>query len=237
MVSTNALKVVSIDDHYLIHEAVRSLLADDSDIELVGEGSAGEHIFPLLDKHRPDALILDLLMPRSAGGDPETDSFMPVPALEKLRQEYPETAVIILSQYLNQRVVQSAIQHGVRGYLLKSDNLSLNLPEAIKEVSRGGVFFSIEVSRALFNRSQVPPDDLLTLRQRQIILAIAKSPNASYAELADRLSISRRTFKGHLDGAYKALEVGNVTACIIRCMQLGLIPFSQNGHGIRFGDL
>lgn len=231
------LRVVSVDDHYLIHQAVRSLLADYPDIELVAEGNAGEHVFPLVERHRPDALILDLLMPRSAGGDPETDSFMPVPALERLRQEYPETAIIILSQYLNMRVVESAIQHGVRGYLLKSDNLSLSLPDAIKRVSVGGVFFSDQVSKALFDRTRAAREDLLTLRQRQIVLAIAKSPNTSYAELADRLSISHRTFKGHLDGAYKALEVNNITACVIRCMQLGLIPFSQNGHGIRFGDL
>lgn len=231
------IKVVSVDDHYLIHEAIRSLLADHQGIDLVGEGNVGEQIFPLVERHRPDVLILDLIMPRLVGGNPEIDAFMPAPTLVKLRQDHPETAVIILSQYLNQHIVQSAIQHGVRGYLLKSDNLSLNLPDAIKEVNRGGVFFSLPVSQELFNPPQAPPDNLLTARQREIILAIAKAPDTPYAEIADRLSISPRTLKGHLDNAYKALDVGNITACIIRCMQLGLIPFVQNGQGIRFGDL
>lgn len=231
------IKVVSVDDHYLIHQAIRSLLADRNDIELVGEGSAGEQIFPLIEEHRPNVLILDLIMPQVVGGDPEVDAFLPTPTLVKLRQEYPETAVIILSQYLNRRIVQSAIQHGVRGYLLKSDNLTLNLPDAVKEVDRGGVFFSVAVSRELFNPPPSPPEDLLTPRQREIILAIAKTPDTPYSEIADRLSISPRTLKGHLDSAYKALEVGNITACIIRCMQLGLIPFVENGEGIQFGEL
>lgn len=231
------IRVVSVDDHYLIHEAIRSLLADQETIELVGVGSAGDQIFSLVEKYDPDVLILDLIMPRLVGGDPEVEAFMPGPTLIQLREEYPETAVIILSQYLNRRIVQSAIQHGVRGYLLKSDNLSLNLPDAIKEVNRGGVFFSVAVSRELFNPPPAPPEDLLTPRQREIILAIAKTPDAPYSEIADRLSISPRTLKGHLDSAYKALEVGNITACIIRCMQLGLIPFIQNDQEIHFGDL
>ena len=55
------MSVVSVDNHYLIHEAIRSLLADCNDIELVGEGSAGEHVIPLVKKHLPHVLILDLL--------------------------------------------------------------------------------------------------------------------------------------------------------------------------------
>jgi len=231
------IRVVSVDDHYLIHEAIRSLLTDHENIELVGAGSAGDQIFPLVEKYAPDVLILDLIMPRLVGGNPEVDAFIPGPTLIKLREVYPETAVIILSQYLNRRIVQSAVQHGVRGYLLKSDNLSLNLPDAIKEVNRGGVFFSVAVSRELFNPPPTPPEDLLTPRQREIILAIAKTPDMPYSEIADRLSISPRTLKGHLDSSYKALEVGNITACIIRCMELGLIPFVENGEGIQFGEL
>jgi DNA-binding NarL/FixJ family response regulator len=233
----NKINVVSVDDHYLIHTAIHGLLADYENIELVGEGFAGASVFPLVEQHKPNVLILDLLMPQQQGGDLGKDSFQPIPALAQLREEYPDTAIIILSQYLNQAIVQGAIQHGVRGYLLKSDNLSLNLPDAIEQVSRGGVYFSLEVSRQLFQRPETPSDDLLTYRQRQIILAIAKSPDTPYSEIADRFAITYRTVKGHLDLAYKALGVSNITACIIRCMQLGLIPFTQNGRGILFGDL
>lgn len=234
---SDKISVVSVDDHYLIHEAIRSLLNDYTDIELVEVGSAGEHVIPLVEKYQPDVLILDLLMPQQEGSKIEEESFRPGKTLAQLHEQYPKTAVIILSQYLNQGIVQDAIQHGVRGYLLKSDNLSLNLPDAIKEVRRGAVFFSLEVSRQLFRPSQASIEDLLTYRQREIILAIAKSPDKSYEEVADQFYIAHRTVKGHLNDAYKRLGVSNITACIIRCMQLGLIPFSQNGRGIEFGSL
>jgi DNA-binding NarL/FixJ family response regulator len=233
----NKITVVSVDDHYLIHAAIHGLLADHENIEVVGEGFAGASVLPLVQQYKPNVLILDLLMPQQQGGDLEKDSFQPLPTLAQLREEYPDTAIIILSQYLNEAIVQSAIQHGIRGYLLKSDNLSLNLTDAIQQVSRGGVYFSLEVSRQLFQRPETPAGDLLTYRQRQIILAIAKSPDTPYSEIADRFVITYRTLKGHLDGAYKALGVSNITACIIRCMQMGLIPFTQSGRGILFGDL
>lgn len=231
------IKVVSIDDHPLIHEAIRSLMADRPNMELVAEGYVGDHLFVLLDKHKPDVLVLDLMMPQHENGQPDNSTFSPLPALARLVKEYSDTAVIILSQFLHQGIAQGAIQHGVRGYLLKSDNLSLNLPSAIEEVNRGGVYFSLEFSQELFRSSDSPPRDLLTYRQREIILAIAKNPDLSYEQIADGLGITARTLKGHLNLTYKALEVTNLTACIIRCMQLGLIPFSHHGTGIIFGNL
>lgn len=212
-------------------------MADRQDMELVAEGYVGDHLFPLVDEYQPNVLILDLMMPQHENGHPDNPRFSPLPALARLVEEYADIAVIILSQFLHQGIAQGAIQHGVRGYLLKSDNLSLNLPTAIEEVNRGGVFFSLEFSQELFKPKVTPPEDLLTDRQRESILAIAKNPDLSYDQNADKLGISTRTLKGHLNNAYRALEVTNLTACIIRCMQLGLIPFSHNGTGITFGDL
>lgn len=233
----NTISVVSVDDHHLIHEAIRSLLADEECIDLVAEGYAGDDVLTLVGQHRPDVLLLDLVMPKRRGWDPNRGIFLPIPTFAKLRQKFPDTGVIILSQYLDYDIAQAATQNGVRGYLLKSDDLTLHLPEAIKQVHQGRVFFSSEVSSELFRRLDHGADEAITWRQRQIILAVAKSPDTPYVELAERLGISYRTFKGHLDSAYKVLAVSNVTACIIRSMQLGLIPFSQNGKGICFGDL
>jgi DNA-binding NarL/FixJ family response regulator len=231
------IKVVSVDDHPLIHEAIRSLMADHQNMELVAEGYVGDHVFSLVEEHRPNVLILDLMMPAHENSQQKDQTFSPVPALERLVEEYPDTAIIILSQFLHKTIAQSAIDHGVRGYLLKSDNLSLNLPVAIEQVNKGGVYFSLEFSQELFSAKGPPPNKLLTVRQRETILAIAKNPDQSYSQIADGLGIAERTVKGHLNNAYRALEVSNITACIIRCMQLGLIPFGNDGVGITFRDL
>lgn len=233
----NPISVVLIDDHPLIHEAVKSLLAEREDIVLVGQGLAGEHLFPLLDEHEPDVLVLDLTMPQQQSDSPTRFAYMQ--ALAELAANYPNTTIIILSQYLQPGIVQSAAEFGVRGYLLKSDNLSLNLPEAILAASRGGVFFSEAVSRELFGASRKPVENTLTLRQRQVILAIAKKPDNSYATTAGLLGITENTLKGHLRVAFSELRVTNITSCIIRCMQLNLIPFAVNADGssIQFGEL
>lgn len=230
------IKVVQVDDHPLIHEAVKSLLSERTDIVLVGQGFAGEQLFPLLVECEPDVLILDLMMPHYRGTSLVRFAYMQ--ALARLSAEFPNTATIVLSQYLQSGIVQSAAEFGVRGYLLKSDNLSLSLPEAILAASRGGVFFSAEVSRELFGTVRKPADNILTERQREVILAIAKKPDDPYARTASLLGISEHTLKGHLRGAFVELCVTNIAACIIRCMQLNLIPFTvdPDGRGIQFGE-
>jgi len=232
------ITVVVVDDHPLIQEAVRSLLAEREDIELVGEGTTGEHVFSLVEAHAPDILILDLGLPQRQQSP--SGKFQYLEALATLNRDYPGTSVIILSQYLHQSVVQSMIEYNVRGYLLKSDNLSLNLPEAIATVHQGGVFFSTEFSKELFGgRTEAASDSVPTERQRAVLLAIAQSPNASYSEIAEQLGITDHTVKAHLKRSFQALGVGNLTAALIRAMQLNLIPFAvpDNGPGIVFGGM
>lgn len=226
------IKVVSIDDHPLIHQAIRSLLDEYNEIEHVAEGYSGDQLFPLLEQHRPDVVILDLIMPQHENQKPNSRSFVPLQALAELRKRHSEVAVIILSQYLHRGIAQGAISHGVKGYLLKSDNLSLNLPAAIKHVSKGGVYFSTAFSKEMFSTPDPTHDKLLTNRQKEVILAIIRSPDLSYAQIADRLHLEPRTVKGHLSNAYKSLGVTNLTACIIRCMQLGLIPLTITETGV-----
>ncbi|MAU00640.1 MAG: hypothetical protein CL608_26140 [Anaerolineaceae bacterium] len=232
------ITIITIDDHPLIREAVRSSLASRNDMKLVGEGWVGEHLLTLVEQHQPDVVILDLGMPQFVDGQRQ-ERFAALPTLVTLNESFPKTAVIILSQYAMKSVIQEAIEVGVKGYLLKSDNLSLNLTGAIEAVHHGGVYFSQEISQLLFQQATpVAGDNLLTGRQKEIILAIARNPNASYTQIANDLHISESTLKGHLHNAFRALDVTNITACIIHCMQQGLIPFAINEHGqIEFGAL
>ena len=127
------IRVVSIDDHHLIHEAIRSLLDDEENIHLVADGYAGEDVLRLVENYKPHILILDLMMPQVKDDELDSERFLPLPMLERLHQEFPAMGIIILSQYLHHEIAQVAIQNGVRGYLLKSDNLSLYLATAITQ--------------------------------------------------------------------------------------------------------
>jgi len=229
---SNSIRVVIVDDHPLIHEAVRSLLSKHNDMELVAEGTTGEHVIPLVTKHQPDILLLDLSMPQHAA-DPETDRFSAPSTLLTLQATHPETAVIILSQYLRPAILQYMIKYGVRGYILKGDNFSLTIPKALQEVSQGGSYFSPKVTRALVSQSH-QPNHILTQRQKEIVLTVAQNPDITYAVLASTLYIAESTFKGHLQQVFKILEVGNITACIMRCIDLGLITCDLTDNGLTF---
>jgi len=238
LMNNKPITVITIDDHPLIREAIRNLLSGRNDMELVGEGWAGEHFLTLVEQYQPDVVILDLGMPQFAEGQ-RLERFAALPALVVLNKQFPQTAIIILSQYAMKSIIQEAIEVGVKGYLLKSDNLSLNLTGAIEAVHRGGVYFSQEISQLLFQQTTAGGGhNLLTERQKEIILAIARKPDASYSQIASELYISESTLKGHLYNAFKALNVTNITACIIHCMQQGFIPFVINERGqIEFGVL
>jgi len=222
------IKVVVVDDHALIREAVRTLLANRKHILLVGEGSAGEDVLRLVEEQSPDVLLLDISMPQKAD-DPADGKFAILPALETLQNDHPHSKVIILSQHLQPALIQAIMRHKVNGYLLKSDDLTLKLAEAVEVVSRGGIYFSREASRAITGMSA--EIDTLTEKQRAVLLAVAQKPDAQYSELAEELFISLNTFKWHLRQAFQTLGVSNVTAALIVCMERGLIPFFKDSRG------
>lgn len=215
--------IVVIDDHALIRHAIRSLVAAQPNLHLVGEGDSGEALFALVSEHRPDVVILDLNMPHHKTEDGTPQRFQALPELARLRRAYPQTAVIILSEHLAPVLVQEAMTSGVRGYILKSDDLSLSLSETINIVSRGGIFFSQGVQQELFGTAGAIEPPLLTPRQQELLAVIAAAPNDSYAQHAVRLSIQTSSFKNQLDKIFKKLDVNNLTACMIRCHQLGII--------------
>lgn len=216
------ISIVAVDDHHLIREGIRNNISSHKNIELVGEGRSGDDVFPLVEKYRPDILLLDLSMPQHTSG--EAKQFQALPAISKLSEIYPETRIIILSQQYLPVIIEGAIERGVMGYILKSDDLSLNLPSAIQTVAKGGVYFSETISTELFARHHSPKaDHSLTERQIEILTQIAMNPDLSYVEHATFFGISESTLKGHLTKAFKALGVKNVTAAIIKCMQIGII--------------
>ncbi len=221
------MTIIAVDDHPLICQAIKSLVADRENMVLVGKGAAGEHLFPLVAEHRPDVAILDLNMPQfeTHDGNATLDTFPVLPMVARLHQEYPETAVIILSHIIPS-VVHEGVGRGnnIKGYLLESDDLSLKLPEAIDLVSKGGVFFSEAIRRELFDSPEKIGKPLLTKRQKEIIAAITQVTNASYAYHADILGIAESTLRNHLTSAYKSLDVSGITAAILRCKELGIIP-------------
>lgn len=224
------IKVVIVDDHPLIREAVRTLLSGHGQIALVGEGTVGEDVLTLVAEHEPDVLLLDISMPQRAN-DPESGSFAVLSTLKVLQRNHEKTKVIILSQHLQPAFIQSITRARLNGYLLKSDDLSLKLAEAVETVYHGGTYFSNAVSQAMVEMSA--NEIILTDRQQDILLAIAQNPEAPYSKLAEDLCISERTFKWHLGNTYRKLGVNNIRSAMLACIEYDLIPFVEDVQGGR----
>lgn len=219
------ITVIIIDDHPLIRHAVKTLVAEIEDLVLVAEGTAGEHLISLVAEHRPDVVILDLNMPQLEANHngKASEPFQALPEVTKLHQQYPETAVIILSEHIVPGLIYNGIKNGIKGYILKSDDFSLSLPEAIDIVSKGDISFSTRIQQELFAARADSNPPVLTPRQVEIVQTIAKSPDSSYAQHAANLTIRESSLRNHLTNINKIVGTQNLTGCIIRCLQLGII--------------
>lgn len=217
------ITVLVVDDHALIHEAIRSRLDDHDDIKIVAEGMVGEQVLPLVARHRPDIVLLDLRMPQRAG-DRDSSAFPFLEVIARLSQMYPETRVIILSQYAIPGEVQEIMRRGARGYVLKGDILSLRLAEAIKSVHAGHSFFSRAVQQILFEAPRSDRVAMLTARQQEVWLIKMRNLDKPNAELAALLHISESAFKGHLTNAYRTLEVKNTAEAVAYYAQMQQPP-------------
>jgi DNA-binding NarL/FixJ family response regulator len=151
------------------------------------------------------------------------DIFPVLPMIARLHKEYPETAVIILSQHITSGLAKGIVASGAKGYLVKSDDLSLKLLEAITLINDGGVFYSDAVREALIQKDEEMPLPVLTRRQKEILATIAQSPNDSYSQHAAGLGIAESTLRNHLTNIFKALDVNNIAAALMRSMKLGIL--------------
>ncbi|MCP5096842.1 MAG: response regulator transcription factor [Chloroflexi bacterium] len=220
------ITVITLDDHYLVRHGIRSLLNDDPTIELVGEGGAGEHLDPLLQKHKPDIVLLDIGMPQTEGvTDNEGDNtFHVLPAIARVLRHYPDMNIIIVSQYASQALIEGSLELGVKGYVLKGDVLSEHLTDAIRTVHRGGTYLSEGVGKRLnYKRRKAQTETILTARQAEVMQMIAANPDLSYADHAAQMQISEHTFNNHLRQIFSRLSVSSLAAAIVKAVQLGII--------------
>lgn len=223
--TSEAIRVVTIDDHPLIREGIRSRLSAGPNIEVVAEGWVGEHLEQLVAQYQPDIVLLDLEMPdKEQPAGKENFRFRAFPTISRVRKLYPATRIIVISQHATQALIEGALDAGVNGYLMKDDALSLHLIDAVRAVHLNGVYFSGEVSRTLVSlQNMAGVNQTLTQRQREILQVIAENPDRSYAQHAARLNISEHTLSNHLRQIFERLEVTNITAAIVKAIQQGII--------------
>jgi DNA-binding NarL/FixJ family response regulator len=201
------IRVLSVDDHPLLREGIAELIANQSDMQLIGEASNGREALEQFRKHHPDITLMDLQMPEMSGID----------AISAIRGEFPDARIIVLTTYAGDFQVSRALKAGARGYLLKG-MLRQELLEAIRAVHAGKKRLSAEVAAEIAEHAT---DDVLTPREIDVLRLVAKG-NAN-KEIAGKLSVTEETVKGHVKNILAKLGVHDRTHAVTIGLKRGII--------------
>ncbi len=182
------IRLVLADDHTIVREGLKQLLAASGDMEVVGEASDGGQVMERVRTLDFDVLLLDMSMPGRSG----------IELIRQVRSEKPKVKVLILSMHEESQYAVRAIRAGASGYLTK-ESASRQLVEAIRKVAAGGAVISAEVAQSLalgaMPDAKGPPHASLSDREFQIFRMIADG--LSVSDIAARLSLSVKTVSTH----------------------------------------
>ena len=178
------IRVLVADDHALIREGVKTLLAEEADIRVVAEARDGNEMFSILDVHKCDVLILDITMPGKSGLD----------LLLDLRDQYPKLRILILTMHPEERFAARAFKLGAAGYVTK-ESVPRELVAAIRKVVAGGIFVSPHFAETLVSDLEAgsvrKPHEALSDREFQVLRFIASGKSVD--EIAETLFLSKGT--------------------------------------------
>jgi DNA-binding NarL/FixJ family response regulator len=216
---TDLISILLVDDHALMREGLRQLLALEEDLKIVGEAIDGYDALQKIRKLRPEVILMDISMPVVDG----------LVVTRQVTQEFPSIAVIILTMHQRQQQVLQAMKNGARGYLLKSAS-SQEVAEAIRKVNNGGMHIEPELTGAIVSEyrrlsNAVPGGSSITaLSEKEVEIIRYVAAGMSNKEIADRLAYSEKTVKNYLSIIFQKSGVRGRTQAAIFALRQGLIP-------------
>ena len=207
MSEQNPIKILVVDDHFVVRMGVSTLVNAQDDMTVIGEAANGKQGVELFRISRPDVTLMDLRMPEMNG----------VAAIVAIRNEYPDARIIVLSTYDGDEDIYRAFQAGARAYLLK-DMHHEELVNAIRAVHQGQRFIPPAIANRLAERM---PRSELTARELEVLKLIVKG--MSNKEIAAALLITEGTVKIHVNNMLSKLGVSDRTKAATTALQRGIV--------------
>lgn len=215
------IRVVIADDHAVLRDGIRALLAPAGDIEVVGEAADGAAAIEACRALRPDLVLMDIAMPGLGG----------LEATLQIRKELPEVKVLVLTQYEDREYIRRFLALGVAGYVLKKA-AGAELVAAVRAASKGGLVLDPEIARDAIHEPAQPaamtaadPYDLLTDREKQVLKLVAEG--RSNKEVAELLDISVKTAMTHREHVMEKLGLHSRTDLIRFALRRGVIRVDE----------
>jgi DNA-binding NarL/FixJ family response regulator len=243
-----ARRLVVVDDHTFMRVAINAILSRDASLEVVGEAKDGLEAIECCQKKRPDLVLMDVSMPRMDG----------LEATRKIKEELPETSVLILTAHADHTLLMDAVKAGAAGYVLKGERPD-NILDAIRAVLNGGTPLDQGVAMGLLRRmaaeeaaapasqgshpppttseqatsaeSSVPAAPSLPnpLTPRETEVLSCLASGKTNRQVATELHLSLSTVKRHIEHILPKLKVSDRTQAAVKAIEMGLLP-SANGQ-------
>jgi len=207
------IHILLADDHSVVRQGFKMILAAQPDMEIVGEAANGREAVEFAGQLQPDVVVMDVAMPELNG----------IEATRRLADVSPRTRVLALSMHKDSVYVREILRAGARGYLLK-DAISSDLLAAVRAVSRGEGYLSPGVSDAVLNdyrRHVTDPIDLLTSREREVLQMIAEGKTNK--EIAVVLNLSVYTVDAHRGRIMEKLNLHSGNELVRFAVRYGLV--------------
>ncbi len=213
------IKLLLVDDHELVREGLRRILAEAPGMEVVGEASSGEEAIDLARSLKPDVVIMDVSMPGIGG----------LETTRRLSHIDPDIKVIVVTVHVDEPYPTRLLEAGAAGYLTKSCAVD-EIIDAIKAVSRGGRYIGTDIARQLAlnmlpGGGNQSPFEKLSQREMQVMLMVTKGH--SIREISDRLCLSPKTVSTYRYRLYDKLGVSNDVELTHLAMRYGIIDVEQ----------
>jgi DNA-binding NarL/FixJ family response regulator len=210
------IHVLIADDQVITRTGIRALLADQEDVEVVGETQTGEDAIEIASSTQPDVILMDLRMPGVNGID----------ATRRIHRSLPHIGILILTVFEDDTSVFPAIRAGARGYLLKNTEQG-ELLRAIHTVANGGAIFSPGIAQKVLGYLHAPPPDVpeqlfdeLTSREREILELIAQGKTNS--EIASLLVLSPKTVSNNISNVLLKVHAADRAKLMLMALEAGM---------------
>lgn len=208
------IRVLVVDDHPVVRRGIKSLLAEEDDLQVVGEAANGKDAIQQVANLHPDVILMDLVMPEMTG----------VEAIQHITASYPESRILVMTSFAADDKVFPSIKAGALGYLMK-DSDPEDLIRMIHQVHRGELSIHPTIARKVIQELNRPPEEPLTpdpLTERELEILQLLAQGVENKEIARRLVLREATVRTHVSNILSKLHLANRVQATLYALRKGI---------------